>query len=99
MCYNTSASRFAHCDCCGPPQSFRSNPRYYFFFALLGAMESSAALATRNFTTIDCTSTRVETYPLAAMFLMISIIRGELGASAEESAYPLACGENIQFVA
>ena len=66
---------------------------------LLGAMESSAALATRNFTTIDCTSTRVETYPLAAMFLMISIIRGELGASAEESAYPLACGENIQFVA
>ena len=46
------ASRWAPCDCCGPPQSFRSIPRYYFFFALLGAMESLAALATRNFTTV-----------------------------------------------
>ena len=47
-----SASRWAPCDCCSPPQSFRSIPRYYFFFALLGAMESLAALATRNFTTV-----------------------------------------------
>ena len=30
---------------------------------------------------------------------MISIIRGEPGASTAESAYPLACGENMQFVA
>ena len=39
------------------------------------------------------------TYSPAAMFLMTSTIRGEPGASAGESAYPLACGENMQFVA
>ena len=46
-----------------------------------------------------CTRTRAGTYSPAAMFLMISIIRGEPGASTEGSAYPLACGENMQFVA
>ena len=54
-CRLGSASRWAPCDCCGPPQSCRSKLRYYFFLALLEAMESLAALATRNFTTVLAT--------------------------------------------
>ena len=46
----------------------------------------------------DASSTR-ESYPLAVMPLMISIIRGVEGSAAGESLYPLACGENMQRVA
>ena len=70
-----SASRWAPCDCCGPPQSCRSKLRYYFFLALLEAMESLAALATRNFTTV--LAAILMTAPLA-WFLPLRSLRFDL---------------------
>lgn len=54
--------------------------------------------STRSLGAADASATR-ESYSLAVMPLMISIIRGVEGSAAGESAYPLACGENMQRVA